>query len=155
MEVLNLATKEKQDEILGNFPIDIGFNLLNTTPVVVSLAMGNYSAYATVIEITGEGVAGMCVASSNAGQASRGSVRITVDGTVISEAVNFQFNQGYPYIYGSTQGTTYVQTLPDNWGRGETVLPYNIAFKQSFKVEAKKWLESDNNVNVFAQALVL
>lgn len=158
MEVINIATQEKQIEILSNFPIDVGFDLLDTTPIVSFVVADD--KYVTVLEISGKGIAGVGVSSSSTGQPSNGSCRLTIDGIVVSSIPdNFQFNHGAYYLYGGITPSASPGILPNGWGRSTVALPYNIAFNQSFKFEAKTFkpegFEMGNRVNAFAQALVL
>lgn len=57
MEVLNLATKEKQDEILSNFPISGGTDFSSYTPIVTSAtSLLLSSANGVVLDVTGSGI---------------------------------------------------------------------------------------------------
>lgn len=81
MEVLNLATKEKQDEILSNFPISGGTDFIEGVPLFARhTASGD--TYTEVMSVEGRGVlTGIMQRTNNS--SGKGYVKVFADGVEI------------------------------------------------------------------------
>lgn len=85
MEILNLATKEKQDEILSYFPINGGTDFNNMLPkLTLYKKEAPLDSYRTMASISGKGI---LVALSTGANPSLGAqqFKVTADGVVIFE----------------------------------------------------------------------
>lgn len=84
MEVLNLATQEKQDQILGNFPIKTGTDWSKYTPLSISQGVkaSPINTWKEASSILGRGFVSQ-VLSGSSGNGLILQLRITIDGVLV------------------------------------------------------------------------
>lgn len=94
MEVLNLATQEKQDEILSNFPISGGTDIFQGTFVSGETATSHQRH--TLIDVTGKGI---ITAIWHVGGGATLIIRIQTDEGIIYEVnIGTGTSQSKPFL---------------------------------------------------------
>lgn len=88
INAINLATEEKQDQILSNFPISSGTDFASYSPFISCISTA-YSRPSVLLTVTGSGIL-TCIQMLNY---SLTAVKITIDGTNIAPQ-NISFSAG-------------------------------------------------------------
>ena len=122
MEVFNLATKEKQDEILSNFPISGGTDFSKIIPIITASSIEG-----TILEVIGKGYFFIEVPNYTATKQACG-IKVTIDDDIVfNSSINIARDQKQIFIGDSFYQIEITDSFP--WplmGRG---------FGQSLKIE--------------------
>lgn len=85
IQTLNLATREKQDEILNNFPISGGTDFSSFNGVATNSIRDSSSSWKTVLSVSGEG---MLVSLSGGSDRGVARIRVSIDGEEVIPEFN-------------------------------------------------------------------
>jgi len=166
MEIINLATREKQDEILSHFPINITLPasaIISEKGVIPS----GSSDMVTAIEVTGSGYIMHLFTSGEISAMRNAQIKITVDNKVIyhitfgsgytANDIKFSgifcstllhYGSNYTYIHGAATfnttfngsvGFPFIPSEPmPNGSSYALVFPTPFRFNNNFKLEIKR-----------------
>lgn len=118
MSIINLATLEKQNEILSYFPVNTGFNPKDYDYIVLE-GSSALTDYQTILDITGAGFLTKALARYGNPTSGQARIRITIDGVIVAHTriVNKDMITGFTLeenlnVYGSN-----LNQLGDRVGR--------------------------------------